>query len=435
MGHVYAAEHQLLGRRAAIKVLDEKFDDDETIKSRFFNEARAISQLKHPSIVEIYDFGHAPDGRAYLVMEMLTGESLGRRMKRGVMPIEPTLVFARQIASALSVAHDHGIVHRDLKPDNVFIEADAEAPLGERAKVLDFGVAKHRRPATHDGGHLTQTGVLLGTPAYMSPEQVHGRQVTRHSDIYALGVMTYRMLTGQLPFDAPDRGDLLEMHIIAKPQPPTELNPEIPAALEATVLRCLAKRPSDRFDTMTDLATALGALLQLPGVETLGVQTDKIVRVEPETTGLPLPAPDTGPIPLDDPTTLRSSVGEHSYTVTRPGRRTWPLLIAAAAVLVGGATFALTRDAPRSTGAPKPAAAPDPVDDEPAVSASPTPPPSPAATPAPDAAPPPAPAPPPKRTGPVRTRTTPAAKPKPKPKRTKPKPPTPKRQDFEQPVY
>ncbi|RMH44289.1 MAG: serine/threonine protein kinase [Deltaproteobacteria bacterium] len=301
MGTVWEAEHELLGRRVAIKILDRRHSGNETVKARFVNEARAVSRLKHPSIVEVYDFGHAPDGRAYLVMERLTGEGLGHRLKRGPLPLDSALEFARQIASALHVAHEHGVVHRDLKPDNVFIEPDPEVDIGERAKVLDFGLAKQVDGSTDED--LTQTGVLLGTPAYMSPEQAGGRPITRQSDIYSFGVMLYRMITGALPFDVTDEREILGAHMFAEPIPPSRRAPNVPAALEHIVMRCLAKRPIDRFDDLRDVASRLGALAALRRAAPLADFTPEVTDVLPARgdTLLPLPPPnETGPIPAMD---------------------------------------------------------------------------------------------------------------------------------------
>jgi len=471
MARVYVGEHLLLGRRAAIKILDRRFDDDETIKARFFNEARAVSALKHPSIVEVYDFGHAPDGRAYLVMELLAGEPLGRRMKRGVMPMEHSLVFARHIAGALAVAHEHGVVHRDLKPDNIFIERDPEVDIGERAKVLDFGVAK--RPRDDRADHLTKAGVLIGTPAYMSPEQVGGTEVTAQSDIYSLGIVLYRMLTGHLPWLTQDQGELLELHLHSPPTPPTVHAPHVPPALEELVLRCLAKRPADRFASMTDVAAALAAFTRVPteplpeAVPLPRATTDGISRPlplpAPEDTGVdtPAPLPDTEPFAAtepfegvpDSPTTLRDSAGEASGPVRRqpePGGHRWTTIAISAAgalLLVALAAWGLrggsgdddtarpAADRPAPAARPSPAAAaPEPVIEPAAIIPF-------------DAAPPDAETalPPDAGAAPAVVESSPEPAPSRKPRpgsrrkhKPKPKPsaePDPARRDFEKPVF
>ena len=194
MGAVYLAVHAMLGRKAAVKLLRPELSRDPSTVQRFFTEARAASAIKHPSIVEIYDFGVAPDGAAYIVMELLDGESLATRLARlGRLPVATALVFARQIATALAAAHRAGIVHRDLKPDNAFLVADPEVAGGERVKLLDFGIAK----LTGDGGVAhTTTGAIMGTPHYMSPEQCEGsRAVDHRADLYSLGCMLFQMIT------------------------------------------------------------------------------------------------------------------------------------------------------------------------------------------------------------------------------------------------
>src|SRR5689334_4401433 len=168
MGVVYAAEHTLLGRPAALKLLLPELSSKQDIVQRFFNEARAATAIRHPGIVEIYDFGWTNEGAAYIVMELLQGETLRARRARGPMPWSAALAITRQIAGALGAAHAKGIVHRDLKPDNIFLVPDPEVPGGERIKLLDFGIAKLAGQAV--GQHMTRTGAVIGTPTYMAPE-------------------------------------------------------------------------------------------------------------------------------------------------------------------------------------------------------------------------------------------------------------------------
>src|SRR5688572_26420925 len=185
MGMVYRADHVQLGRPAALKMLLPQFSSDEAIVQRFFNEARAASAIDHPGIVEIYDYGTHIDGRAFIVMALLKGETLQQRLAREPLsPIEGATIVA-QVASVLSAAHARGIVHRDLKPDNTFLVANEMMPFGVQAKLLDFGIAKL---ADDRASFKTQTGSLIGTPAYMSPEQCMGRSDLDHrTDLYALG--------------------------------------------------------------------------------------------------------------------------------------------------------------------------------------------------------------------------------------------------------
>jgi serine/threonine protein kinase len=174
MGVVYLAQHTVIGRHAAIKLLLPQYSADPEIVGRFFNEARTAALIRHPGLVDVYDFGRLPDGSAYLVMEYLTGETLASMLARhGRLPEELALALARQIAGAVGAAHHKGIVHRDLKPDNIFVVQDEEVPVGMRARILDFGIAKLSvELAEH--GVKTRTGSFIGTPVYMSPEQCRG---------------------------------------------------------------------------------------------------------------------------------------------------------------------------------------------------------------------------------------------------------------------
>jgi serine/threonine protein kinase len=270
MGAVYLAEHRRLGRKAAVKVLKRERAADRAVLTRFQEEARAASQVSHPGIVHIYDVGTLPDGLPYIVMELLEGESLGRRLTDGApMPIDEALDIAAQAASALEAVHGRGIVHRDLKPDNLFLTPDPVAPMGVRVKVLDFGVAKLRGQVSLAGAR-TQEGTLLGTPLYMSPEQCRGLpSIDQRSDIYALGLILYQMLVGEPPFNAPSFGDLIIQHV-SRPPPQFPPDLEIPERIEATVMIALAKSPDDRFPSMTDFLVALqsatGATQMLPVV-------------------------------------------------------------------------------------------------------------------------------------------------------------------------
>lgn len=255
MGRVYLAEHTVLGKRAAIKVLLREFSANADIVNRFFNEARASSRLKHAGVIDIYDFGRIEDGSAFIVMEFLDGESLSSMIKRvGRARPELAIDLARQIALALSCAHDNGIVHRDLKPDNVFLVKDSELRSGVRAKVLDFGIAKL---AEVDGraGSSTRTGALIGTPMYMSPEQCRGAGGVDHrTDIYALGCVLFELVMGQTPFVAEGLGELIAAHIT---QEPASLTGVLPPPYDALVARMLAKDAAHRPQTMREVASQL----------------------------------------------------------------------------------------------------------------------------------------------------------------------------------
>ncbi len=257
MGAVYTAVHTLLGRRAAVKVLLAELSRNQDLVQRFFNEARAATAIKHPSIVEIYDFGWAPDGSAFIVMELMEGESLATRLARhGRLPVAGAITIARQIANALAAAHRAGIVHRDLKPDNVFLVSDIEVVGGERVKLLDFGIAK-LAPA---GGapSRTSTGAIMGTPLYMSPEQCEGaRHVDHRTDLYALGCILFEMLAGRPPFQSEGVGGLIGAHLHLAPPALRALVPDAPAEIEAIIARLLAKAPGDRHASADEVAAAL----------------------------------------------------------------------------------------------------------------------------------------------------------------------------------
>jgi len=260
MGVVYQAEHVLIGRKVAIKRLLPQMTKDTELVDRFFNEARAAAKINHPGLVEVFDFGHHADGSAYIVMELLEGQSLTARIARdGKLPISAALVIARQVASALHAAHEASIVHRDLKPENIHLIADRDAPGGLRTKVLDFGIAK-LAPAEDQRSVKTKTGTVFGTPRYMAPEQCrNATSVDRRADIYALGCILYEMLVGDPPFDYNNWAELVSAHMNEEPPRPTVYEPRVPRDVEDIVLRALAKQPADRFPTMLDMAIELEA--------------------------------------------------------------------------------------------------------------------------------------------------------------------------------
>jgi serine/threonine-protein kinase len=259
MGAVYEATHALLGRRAAVKVLLPMYSQNADIVNRFFNEARAATAVADPGIVQIFDFGHH-EGAAYIVMEFLEGESLEARLRRvGRLAVVDAGRICRQVAMALAAAHRRGIVHRDLKPDNVFLVPDLEVVGGERAKVLDFGIAK--LVGDDQARSATRTGSVIGTPEYMSPEQCRGAntvQIDHRADVYALGCILFTLVTGTTPFRGEGAGDLIIAHVTTPPPAPSTLVPDLPPDVDAVVLRCLAKKPADRFQSMLEVAQALG---------------------------------------------------------------------------------------------------------------------------------------------------------------------------------
>jgi serine/threonine protein kinase len=270
MGVVYAAEHVLLGRRAAIKFLRPEVSSEPLIVERFFTEARAASSVRHQGIVEVYDFGYH-DGLAYLVMEHLEGETLRSALKaEGRIPPERAVTIALHIASALDAAHAAGVVHRDLKPDNVFLAKTSAPDLSRKTQqlligrvcILDFGVAKLL--PNHDGESnpsITTSDVVVGTPTFMSPEQCRGGgNVDGRSDLYALGCILYTMLCARPPFVGKGSGDVLAQHIYQAPDPPSWYAADVTPDLEGIILRLLEKDPDRRFQTAHDVARALRAV-------------------------------------------------------------------------------------------------------------------------------------------------------------------------------
>jgi serine/threonine-protein kinase len=269
MGAVYLAEHTLIGRKAAVKVLLPELSHNQEIVNRFFNEARSTAQIKHPGLIDIYDFGYHEGGSAFIVMEFLEGENLAsflRREKRPSLAIIAAL--CRQIASALSAAHKKGIVHRDLKPDNVFLVQDAEVTCGIRAKVLDFGIAKLAGEG-HSGSLKTRTGAVMGTPMYMSPEQCRGAgAVDARADIYSLGCILFEMGCGRVPFIAEGLGEIIAAQIYQPPPSPRSIEPQIAPELERIIERTLKKKPEERHASMEELKSELDRLVSV--AETTG---------------------------------------------------------------------------------------------------------------------------------------------------------------------
>lgn len=271
MGAVFEASHDEIARRAAIKVLHPQFALDPQVAQRFLNEAKAVNQIDHPGIVSIYDVGRLPDGAAYIVMEFLRGETLTARAARrgGRLSVSEALHILRQVASALSAAHQVGIVHRDLKPDNIMIIRDPLQSSGERIKVLDFGIARLsvETASAAEGGaapRLTRTGSVMGTPIYMSPEQCRGAgRVDGKADVYSLGILLFQLLVGRPPFLAEGMGALMAMHIYESPPSLADYLGAEPylQSLDSLLAGLLAKDALDRptMDQLLQLIEPLAA--------------------------------------------------------------------------------------------------------------------------------------------------------------------------------
>jgi tRNA A-37 threonylcarbamoyl transferase component Bud32/tellurite resistance protein len=261
MGSVYLAEHTILRKPVALKLLKPEFNADASLVERFFREARATAAIQHEHVVEIVDFGQTPE-YAFFVMEALSGCELTELIGRGRrLPWNRSKAIMLQVVSALAAAHEAGIVHRDMKPGNVFLIQRGDTP--DYVKVLDFGIAK-----INDGVQLTQAGMVFGTAAYMAPEQATGGEVDGRTDIYAVGCLLFEMLTGRLPFPGDNFMKVLSQHIREQAPRLREVVPDldIPPGVEELVARMLAKFPSDRFASMVELEQALLAIPEHHGV-------------------------------------------------------------------------------------------------------------------------------------------------------------------------
>ncbi|MGH2969481.1 MAG: protein kinase domain-containing protein, partial [Solirubrobacteraceae bacterium] len=263
MADVYCAEDTQLGRRVALKLLYRRFAEDSEFVERFRREASSAAGLQHPNIVGIFDRGEW-DGTYYIAMEFLDGQTLKQLVREhGAMPPELATDITFQVLRAARFAHKRGVVHRDIKPHNVILDGEG------RAKVTDFGIA---RAGASD---MTETGSIMGTAQYLSPEQAQGQPVSPRSDLYSIGVMLYELLTGRVPFDAESAVTIALKHVSERPRPPSELNPAVPPALDAVVLRALEKDPARRFADADEFAAALEAARAAPTV------VAKEMRLEP----------------------------------------------------------------------------------------------------------------------------------------------------------
>jgi serine/threonine-protein kinase len=322
MGEVWLADHTMLGRRAAVKVLHPNYAVQPEVVNRFFNEARAAAAIADPGIVQIYDFGQHGDV-AYIVMEMLDGETLDERRRRGIT-LPDALRIMRQVASSLGAAHARGIIHRDLKPENIFLVRDPEVAGGERAKILDFGIAKLAGNDTVKTG----TSAVLGTPLFMSPEQCRGAgHVDLRSDVYSLGCVLFTVLANRPVFLAEGAGDLIVKHIM-EPAPLLSSIVFVPPAIDDLVARCLEKDPDKRPSSAGELAMALAVLSTDPSISGVSIPVSR-ASYPSIATGL-----SATPVPLNAPTTLSGSgVGMVIPPAPRRGLRIG--IVAAVLIVVG----------------------------------------------------------------------------------------------------
>lgn len=274
MGTVYRAIHLLIDRPVAVKVLNQRFVEDEAAQVRFHREARAAGRLQHANAVAVTDFGRTSDGYVYIVMELLEGHTL-RDMLAKEAPLDTARAVALmlQTSAAVAAAHEAGIIHRDLKPANIFIVRNAEQPAA--VKVLDFGIAKLAADSLEDDDHknLTAVGAMIGTPRYMSPEQCDGIELTPAADVYSLGVILYEMLTGVVPFSGSTPLSIAMKHFSEAPRPLSEFVTSIPPALEEVVLHALEKRPEDRAANAAEFRHELLTTADRLGLEHAAVAT------------------------------------------------------------------------------------------------------------------------------------------------------------------
>src|SRR6059058_3312298 len=265
MADVYLAEDQELGRRVALKLLDERHASDEQFVERFRREAQSAAGLNHPNIVSIFDRGRA-EGTYYIAMEYLDGRTLKELLVRnGPTPIPIAIDYARQILGALAFAHRNGIIHRDIKPHNIVVGGDG------RLKVTDFGIARS------GASQMTEAGSIVGTAQYLSPEQARGAPVDPRSDLYSLGIVLYEMLTGQVPFTGDAPVEIAMKHLSAIPDPPSKLREGVPHDLDAVVLRALAKEPDQRYGSAEEMDADLARVAR--GVAVSSKTEDAMTQV------------------------------------------------------------------------------------------------------------------------------------------------------------
>lgn len=352
MGRVYLAEHVAIQKRVALKVLHSEYSSKHDIVERFRQEAISASRIKHPNVLEIFDYGELEDGSSFIAMELLEGRDLGHALEKdGPLPPAAAVEVLLQICRALEAAHGRGVVHRDLKPDNVFLQKQEDA--GAIVKIVDFGIASLRSPeqtAEREQAatkrRLTKTGMIFGTPEYMAPEQAQGRPADQRSDVYAAGVILFETLTGAVPFTGETFLEVLNKHVLFPVPRLSEVNPDasVSESLEAVVRQAMAKDPAMRFGSMREFAEALLQTPEAQGLQSGGHPILGAGRVEPEGTARMMTQVRGTPL------TATSSVA------TPKGRRSVWLALGAVALAGGGASAWLLRGTWMPLGGTEPAA-------------------------------------------------------------------------------
>ena len=324
MAIVYLAEDQELGRRVALKLLDDRHASDEQFVERFRREAQSAAGLNHPNIVSIFDRGFAED-TYYIAMEYLDGRTLKELLVRnGPTPVPIAIDYSRQILGALAFAHRNGIVHRDIKPHNIVVGGDG------RLKVTDFGIARS------GASQMTEAGSIVGTAQYLSPEQARGAPVDPRSDLYSLGIVLYEMLTGKVPFTGDTPVEIAMKHLSQVPEPPSALRPEVPHDLDAVVMRALAKDPDQRYGSAEEMDADLARVARGVAVsrETEEAMTQVLSGVGAATAATMVQRPRSVVTPPPAPPVYRAP-GYYDYEEPPRGRSIWPWLLALGLIIAG----------------------------------------------------------------------------------------------------
>jgi beta-lactam-binding protein with PASTA domain len=325
MADVYLAEDQELGRRVALKLLNDRHAADDQFVERFRREAQSAAGLNHPNIVSIFDRGRA-EGTYYIAMEYLDGRTLKELLVRnGPTPIPIAIDYARQILGALSFAHRNGIIHRDIKPHNIVVGGDG------RLKVTDFGIARS------GASQMTEAGSIVGTAQYLSPEQARGAPVDPRSDLYSLGIVLYEMLTGNVPFTGDTPVEIAMKHLSQIPEPPSRERPEVPHDLDAVVMRALSKEPDQRYGSTEEMDADLARVARGVAVapETEDAMTQVLSGVGATTAQTMITRP-RAVAPPPAPPSYRTPGPYYDYEEPPRRRSIWPWLLALGLIIAGG---------------------------------------------------------------------------------------------------